>query len=403
MSKQNKNNIIITILFLVYIFATMIFTIKYNFKDIKKTIKSIVKTIYTENIPKGITNFKNGVEQTFSNDVYLKNEYIDVYGMFQKVLNKNVVEDVGQGRNVVKLSDGGLTFVYPSMDETKWVNKISTISEYSKNHNIYMTFAMAPWRVGESSKLPFYIEDYTGDVSARFLEKIKKNGVNVIDFSKELDCKTEECFFKSDHHWNIGTAFKAYQNIAYKLNKDVGLNLTDKYLNDFSSKNVKKVFLGSYGKRTGKFYSKVDDFEYIYPNFATSLEVINSNWDKEINHLVGKFDNTLIYKDYLKTNYDKERNSSVYYTYTNGGKALVRIINHKSPNNKKILILKDSFAEPVFSFLSLDFKETRAIDVRCWKNIKLKQYIDKYKPDVLLFLHTPSSLYDDGLINFKWQ
>ncbi len=403
MDKNNKNNIVIATFFLIYIFATMFFTIKNNYFDIKKIGRTVVYNPDKLNYNDRINYFKSNSESVFANNLVLKYDYLDTYGLFQKVLFKRVVTDAGEGRDVIKLSNGNLSFTYPDMDEMYWVNKLSIVDEYTKDKGIYMAFAIAPWSINEESKLPFYVEDKAGEVRTRFIDNSIKKDINIIDLEKELTTDPGTWFFRTDHHWNINTAFESYKIIASHLDKELDLNITDKYYNDFNRKTYRKIFLGSYGKRTGKYYTIPDDFEYIYPNFETNFDVFNSEWDVMTSHYVGDFRHSIAHEEYLTMKIDDTRETSTYYTYTNGGRALVKITNLDPINNKKILILKDSYGEPVFSFLSLVFKEVRAIDVRCWANVNLKEYIDDYKPDVVLFIHTPSSLYDQKLIDFKWE
>jgi len=115
---------------------------------------------------------------------------------------------------------------------------------------------------------------------------------------------------------------------------------------------------------------------------------------------MGEFEKVFTYPEYLDTQ-ELDRVMSTYYTYSEGTKAEVRIKNLSGYNNKRLLVLKDSFADPVYPFLSLNFGETRVVDVRRFRAIRLYTYIEKFKPDVILFIHTPSSLYDDSLINFQ--
>ncbi len=403
MEKNNKSNIIIAVIFLVYIFLTCLFTIKNNYLELRKDLRTAIKTEKDLKMIDRVINLRDRVESVFANKIALKYDYIDIYGLVQQVQGKKIISDVGEGMDVVKLSDGSLAFIYPDRDVTDWINKVTETSNYATKKGIYFSYVMAPWRINENAKLPFYLEDYAGDVSKRLLSGLENNNINTIDLEKRIEIDKKSWFFASDHHWTIKAAFNSYQIIAKQLDKDVGINLEYDKLTDFSIEKYPHSFLGSYGKRTGKYYSKVDSFDYIYPNYDTLLNVSNNDWDKEVSNLTGTFENTLIYKDFLNLNADTGRETSVYYTYTNGGKASIKIKNHNANNNKKLLVLKDSFAEPVFAFLSLNFNETRAIDIRSIKNINLKEYIDSYKPDIILFIYNPSSIYDVTFVNYKWE
>lgn len=402
--KENKTtNIVIVTLFIMYITITGIFTIKNNITKLDKTINETIesdKYLKSGRLEKFV-QIRDKIENVLTSNIVLKYDYIDLYGLTQKLMLKKVVADAADGFEVVKLSNNNLTFIYPNMDLTKWFNTVKMVSDYANEKGIYYLYVAPPWRIDKNTKLPFYLEDHLQDVHSRFMDGLNEKNINVINLEKKLSGNSDDWFFKTDHHWNIETAFEAYKIVITKLNDELNLGLTDKYLNDYSKKVYKDIFLGSYGKRTGKYFGGVDDFAYITPNFDTMLDVSYNDWDVEVRHLVGSFEKTLLFQQYVETD-ELDREKSTYYTYTDGGRALVKIKNYNSYNDKKILVLKDSFGEPVFPFFALNFKETRVIDIRCWRNVNLKKYIDDYEPDAILFIYNPSSLYDEKFVNFKW-
>lgn len=402
MSNRN-NDIVVIVIFLVYIFSVGILSIKNNIKLFKETKESVQEQYAYSNANnlERMNLIKNSFENTFSNNLIGKYDYIDIYGLFQRILQKNVVEDVEDGKRVIRLKNGNLAFIYPEIYTDEFSEKIIAVSNYSKERGIYMLYTDAPWRIENKDDLPFYLKDNVNKTDQKFIKKLKENDVNVLELKKKLDGNKNEWFFHTDHHWNIDTAFNAYKLIMKSIEKNTNIEIEDKYLSDYTIKVYDDVFLGTYGKRVGKYYGGVDDFSYITPNFETELDVINNrDWNNEVSHLKGNFEKVFMYPEYID-NTKLERKMSTYYTYTEGIKAEVKIKNLKANNNKKVLILTDSFGEPVFPFVSLNFQETRVIDVRRYRAIRLYTYIEKYDPDVILFIHTPTSLYDKSCYNFQ--
>ena len=344
---------------------------------------------------------KEKIDEIFSNNIAGKYSYIDIYGLSQRLLNKRVIEDAADGKRVIKLKNGQLSFIYPKIETNEWAEKIINVQEYCNKKGIYMLYVDAPWKINQKEDLPFYLKDYVNEVEDSFISSLKKEYVNYIRIKDYI--KKDNYFFKTDHHWNIETAFEVYQIIMNNIEDNTDFVIKQEYLTNFNKKTYNKIFLGTYGKRVGKYYSGIDDFTYITPNFETSFEVINNrDWDKNESELKGSFEETLTYKEFLEVE-KLDRELSTYYTYGKGTKAEIIIKNNNSYNNKKILILKDSFADPVYPFLSLNFKETRVIDVRRFRAIRLFSYIENNKPDIVLFIHTPTSLYDSSLINFQYK
>ena len=64
-----------------------------------------------------------------------------------------------------------------------------------------------------------------------------------------------------------------------------------------------------------------------------------------------------------------------YAVYTGDDYNLMRITNEDAVNDKKLLLLKDSFARPVASFLSLGIRQIEAIDLRIEPKISVKEYL----------------------------
>ena len=344
---------------------------------------------------------KDNIESTLNDRVYSKPFYIDMYGLFQKSMFKRIVGDVDSSKRVIKMKNGKLTFAYSNKDVSKYAKKITNLYNFAKQSNIYMAYINIPWRVPDNNELPFYVEDNVARTNSKMLRKLRANNVNIIDLEKSLTGDYNSWFYDTDHHWKTETAFEAYQIIAKELADNLKYDIPDDYLTNFNKEVYKDIFLGTYGKRVGKWYAGVDDYAYILPNFDTKFEVTNyRDAGKVEDKRAGSFKETMTYPEFLEIK-GVDREMSTYYTYSKGTKAEIIVKNLNSYNDKKLLVLKDSFADCTYPFLSLNFKETRVLDIRRYKNIKLYSYIKKYKPDAILILQNAQSLYDETLIQFK--
>ena len=85
-------------------------------------------------------------------------------------------------------------------------------------------------------------------------------------------------------------------------------------------------------------------------------------------------------------------NSSLYSIY--GGNYRLQIIkNQLIKNGKKILMIRDSFAMTVGSFLATQVEEIHLCDVRSndvcvGEKINIKEYISQIKPDIVIVLYS---------------
>ena len=85
----------------------------------------------------------------------------------------------------------------------------------------------------------------------------------------------QEEYFVTDHHWKIKTAFEAVNHISEILNNKYHFNIDSFYtdINHYHIISQKNAYLGSIGKRNGRFYGGVDDFEYILPNLKPNYQL----------------------------------------------------------------------------------------------------------------------------------
>ena len=127
--------------------------------------------------------------------------------------------------------------------------------------------------------MPKGLIDYANENADVLLKTLNEQQVETMDlreYFKEMPIQEE--YFITDHHWKIKTAFEAVNYISEILNNEYNFN-TDNFYTDINHYHIttqENAYLGSIGKRNGKFYGGLDDFEYIVPNFETQLSVNKS-------------------------------------------------------------------------------------------------------------------------------
>ncbi len=161
---------------------------------------------------------------------------------------------------------------------------------------------------------------------------------------------------------------------------------------------MKKSFVGSQGKRVGKYYTDIDDIRLYIPKFKTNLTYSLFNSENNlIKNRKGDFYNSLINVEDMES---KDVYKSKYESFLDTDDE-VHIVNNNTHNTKKILFIKDSFAKPVAGYMSLNFKETRLLDLRYFKG-NTYDYIKKYNPDIVVMLYNPSSIKNEDMFNFDY-
>ena len=169
---------------------------------------------------------------------------------------------------------------------------------------------------------------------------------------------------------------------------DYNLEYAD--FDNYSVTHYPKLFLGSWGQKLGTYFSWLgrDDFDLIVPSFFTDFVEIQP-FKEERRH--GDFENSVLNLGEGKLQKNGFE-SSVYDVY--GGNYRLQIIQNKTnKNEKKVLMIRDSFAQPVGSFFATQVKELHLCDVRnhaqyVGEKLNLQEYIQKIHPDYVMVLYS---------------
>ena len=376
------------LLLISFLIITSFFSVM-NFNIITGTIKSSSNNDST-NITKNIDRF----EREYNKDFFGKYYFVNANGIVRRITGQITVKDV------VKVGDT-LTFTREKIDVTKQAANMIALNDFLNEKNIELLYIQAPFKIDKYNKnLPVGIQDYSNENADSLLNKMASGGVKTLDLRKniyESDLEYSSLFFKTDHHWKIETAFWAYGQVVDYLNNSYCCSIEDQYTNidNYRVETYKDWFLGSQGKKTGSLYVGVDDFSLIYPKFETqlSLNIPRENLKREGSY----FDTVYFMKNINVKNYFE---SNPYKVYFDGSKPLIIMKNEMAPSDKKILVVKDSFANPLQSYLALCFQQVNIIDLRSYTKDTLKEYINHYNPDLVLFLYNPAILSNMKLFTF---
>ncbi len=211
--------------------------------------------------------------------------------------------------------------------------------------------------------------------------------LNYRDTWRRRESEGKSLMFNTDHHWTPEGGLLAAQLLAKHLNKKYGYNLDESILdiNRYTIKTFPKSFLGSFGRPVGDTFLTPDDFSLIYPNFVTdlSIEIPCKKLKRE-----GVFEDTLLFGDYH--NQDIEGVSMQYSVYMKGDFPLVIVKNKLKTQGKRALVIRNSFSCILGAYLSLIFKEIHFIDLRHNSDFNLKEYLEIYNADIVIYAARPN-------------
>ncbi|MBU3810483.1 MAG: hypothetical protein H9893_02330 [Candidatus Niameybacter stercoravium] len=385
---------IVIIVFSLVISIGGLFTIGGNIKTLAKTTWNSMKVSWQkeQDISGVLEGFTEGIETGLTESFWLKEKYIDLYGLVERLLGRTYIRDVNPSLVVVKDNHEQLQFLTFSADYTEEVEKIDKLNKILQKSNTPLLYVQTPLKIIEGfTQLPSSVQDWSTENTDKLLQALEDKGVDYLDLRQSIiedGLNLEELFYKTDHHWTTPTAFWAMEQVVEKLESEYGMVLdiegTYTDIKEYKAVEYPKSFLGSQGRRVGRFYAGVDDYTLLTPLFDTNYKVEIHKSDS-VTTYEGDFEETMIKSNLLDENESVYTNR--YAAYFGGDYPEVRIENRNKADGHKVLIIKDSFALPFSAFLSTMFAETRMLDLRYYEADRLESYIEDYNPDVVLFVY----------------
>lgn len=335
-------------------------------------------------------------EESVQDAIPWRLEMIEVHGLLQRWQDKKVVSDLNYG-SLYKTSDGQITFSTPMLDVEADLKALKAIQQQLEAINLPFVYVQAPYKLAPGiDQLPYHVQEFGNDNAQHLLEGLKELEIDTYDLREDFfdqGWPMNELFYKTDHHWTIPGARMATSLLVEFLNQKYGLEIDQDLFKEenFSFEAFPDFFLGSLGKRVGEQFSGTDSFTLVTPKFPTDFTVSIFNygsWQKK----KGDFSEAILVHEYLDPQAPKETNRYAAY---NGDHEIIRITNHKIVDGKKILMIKDSYGLPVYSFLSLGVSEITALDLRLFKG-SIAEYAKEYQPDLVLYLFNVDAIGRDG-------
>lgn len=200
--------------------------------------------------------------------------------------------------------------------------------------------------------------------------------IQLIDTCKALAAHREEyIYYKTDHHWTSTGAYYAYREAGTAL----GYAALD--LDDFTVEQVSDNFYGTLYSKSGHRFIQPDAIQLFMPKRELSCRV-------EYVHEKRTAD-SLYEREYLLK-------KDQYAVFLGGNHALVRIAAQNG-TGRKLLMIKDSYANSLVPFLTNHYDEIHMIDLRHFSSA-LRPYIEQHGFKEILLVYNTISFAEDPSI-----
>lgn len=391
----------LTVLFLLLIvlecLATLAVKSKFVLSDIYSSVKGNIKS---EGIHRNtISDMIKIAENSYTDNLFGKSYWVEVLGFFNKSLNKKIFLDTEDRYTVYKMDNGQETGNYIGYDMTAFADNYIKFATNIKKEGIPLLYVQAPFKINKyDNQLPYGIPDETNPLADNFLDIVSDecDTFDLRDLINEQGLDYSSLFYNTDHHWTANTGLWASNVITEKLIENYGLDLDNTYLprENYIYTVYEDYMLGSQGKRAGIYYSGLDDFTLIEPNYKTDyyLTIPSLGVVKE-----GSYSETILFKEYLSKDY---YNADPGRVYTGDNYSLMTIDNKLAKNNTRILLIKDSFSKSIIPSFASTCSTLHIIDLRTFEG-SVSEYALKNNIDVIVVLYNPSVVVDPNFFKFE--
>lgn len=298
------------------------------------------------------------VENTIKENLWDKRQLIDLFGGVEKIAGKHLVGD----EQFYKDDEGMMHLSRDSVDYMPLLESVEQLSNQLQQRNIPLLLCQSAERAAYGDR---YSKLFDGE-SLSYIEPLRekmRNRCVYLDYAEtfyNIGLEKTDIFFKSDVHYTTDAEFTALEAIVNTLETDTDLSFSNKntVLDKSNYKILERPFVGNLAHSSGEIYTGVDNFQFLYPLFETSMKLDNSTQGcvKE-----GEFQEVCM-NQYIENGYtdkwtywvtDYLQYPSPYYT----------IENHMV-DQTNLLVICDSMAFRTVSYLSLMCHSITVLDPR---------------------------------------
>ena len=189
--------------------------------------------------------------------------------------------------------------------------------------------------------------------------------------------KAEKLYYKTDHHWTTQGAFYVFQEAA------ASLGIEEDVSDDYVSYTVTDSFNGVLASKSGVGLDEKEQIDIYVPTEGDDDVVVNYVDE-------GKKRTSLYDFSKLETR-DK-------YGVFFGGNTSVMDIRTVSTSQKRLLVVKDSFADCFIPFLTPYYREIVVVDPRYYSGT-MTDIMDTYRITDILILYSGNTFMTDNNIS----
>lgn len=327
-------------------------------------------------------SYEGLLDGSFSDDVesYLADQYParDIWVYLNSLQNRLLGIDFQNG--IYRGKDGYLIqrFDTTKIDEEKQTALASFLERHSDIPSYLMLVPTASWILADH--LPTGApQESEKEWYEKWLETSglqNQDNVTIVETEEELAAaaKEHQIYYRTDHHWTTYGASVGFEQLAKKMNLPYEKD-------DFEPVTVHTKFQGTMMSSSGFYSGTKDSIDLYLPKEPEMLLVTN----KEAQTTA-----TTIYSE------EGLLGNDPYEVFLGGNYGLLNI-KTSSTSGRKLLLLKDSYANAMIGFLTPYFSEIDLVDPRYYSSdLEMQIAVGQYT-DILILYNLQSFASDTSL------
>ncbi len=360
----------------------------YPFENIEE--KDVKQKNAIEKYSELVTKAENKLSPFVSKYLVGYDKAVELAHGYDGIINWNFVS-FSEYNGISELPDGYLAEFKEEREIDEWIDSLISFKDFVEGQGIDFLYVQAPGKVSDhdDTDISGYV-DFSNQNADRLIAGAVEGGVDVYDLREEVvkaGFHNHDLFYRTDHHWKISTGCWGAQKVLEYCNEQYGFNADTNLLDadKFEEVIYPEWFLGSQGKKVTLSRTTPDDVALIYPKYETKFHYVIPAIEMDE---IGDYS---IFYDMDKIKEKDYYNLDAYGACNYTNQPLIQIDNLLDVDDKKILIIHESFGNCVISPLAICEKRIDSIDPRYF-NGSIEAYIKETQPDIVIAMYNVGAI-----------
>lgn len=322
------------------------------------------------------------VESYISDQFPRRDSWMRKYVQFQMLTGKTYLNDKYYADNKTGWIVSKPAEAKPKAELDSFVNELVNMDEVLKEAHIPFYFYSLPTKATYVRKPSpaFMPEDAGVQNNAYVHEQLTKLGVANSKLKDAMPEAVEvSTYFKTDHHWNMQGAYAGYEALITTLSEKMAVAMKPVAYNPANTQCLPNDFAGSWNKILYMMVKNDDRVCYnSLPNMANNFIIYDGDEQSRI------ADFSEVYARLVNLPANTQGN---YATAYSADYPELTYVNKAKNNGKHIVIIKDSYFNPIQFHVASHFAKTTILDLRYLEK-DVPQYIMALQPDAVVLAYS---------------